>query len=503
MLTSLRAKVLLLLAAFGLTIAVALALITYQAIRAYYTDLQYDRSSEFAKRLVDIHPDIWKHYSDDPAGFGTKLEKYILYAPDTGLYLLDNDGRVLSSAGEKRLFWSNYQVDLTMVKASLANDSGQPIFADDPDIIGGICLVAAQQISWNSEAKGWLYVVVRNVDVDTEPLAMLRAYAVRTGAKIGLLTIALGVLLTMAIIALMTRPLAALTQVAERIKQSGFGAEIESPAMEIPHCSRDDEIGRLGRTFQEMLTRLREEMRRVTQADAKRREMVASVSHDLRTPLTALTAQLETVILKGCDMGEEQRTIFYERALHNAEHLRRLTDSLAEVSRLDNPEFKAQPEPMALGELTDDVVQRFALTAETKGVTLTVDYPDGLPLSELDASLIERALANLIDNALRVTPAGGRVDVAVSRTYDGLRVQVRDTGPGVAPDDQPRVFDLFYQASRHRENRGSSGLGLALVQRVAELHGGIAGLNSRLGQGSTFFIDLPRSPRMPQMPRTV
>ena len=110
MCTTLRARVLMLLAAFGLVITAALALISYQSVRAYYTDLEFKRSNEFAQRLVDIHTDLWKVYKDDPASFGEKLQKYILYAPNTGLYLLDNDGRVLSSAGEQRLFWSNYRV---------------------------------------------------------------------------------------------------------------------------------------------------------------------------------------------------------------------------------------------------------------------------------------------------------------------------------------------------------------------------------------------------------
>ena len=162
------------------------------------------------------------------------------------------------------------------------------------------------------------------------------------------------------------------------------------------------------------------------------------------------------------------------------------------MSRLDSPEFRAQPEPMALGELADDVVQRFASRAEAQGVRLAIDYPDGLPLTALDAGLIERALSNLIDNALRVTPRGGLVHVLVRHDAEGIRIEVSDTGPGVAQDDQERVFDLFYQASKHRESRGSSGLGLAIVRRVAELHGGTAGLSSTPGQGSTFFIRLPR-----------
>mgnify|MGYP003645783587 CR=1 FL=1 len=463
MCTTLRARVLMLLAAFGLVITAALALISYQSVRAYYTDLEFKRSNEFAQRLVDIHTDLWKVYKDDPASFGEKLQKYILYAPNTGLYLLDNDGRVLSSAGEQRLFWSNYRVDMNEVTGAMSSSPEQPIFADDPDMIGGKCLVAARQIMWQGEPRGWLYVVARNAEADTEPLAILKAYAMRTGLKISLLTIGLCVLLTMAIIALLTRPLVALTKVAEEIKQSGFTNDTNILGCIIPNCERDDEIGRLGRAFQEMLSRLREEMQRVTQADAKRRDSLPA----------------------------EQRKLLYQRALHNAEHLKRLTNSLAEISRLDNPEFKAQPEPMALGELTDDVVQRFIATAESRDVRLSVDYQDGLPMTAVDASLIERALSNLIDNALRVTPAGGTVAVSVEQRPDGVRVQVRDSGPGVAESDQPRVFDLFYQASKHREHRGSSGLGLALVRRVAELHGGIAGLQSEPGNGSTFFIDLP------------
>ena len=121
------------------------------------------------------------------------------------------------------------------------------------------------------------------------------------------------------------------------------------------------------------------------------------------------------------------------------------------------------------------------------------DYPDGLPLTRVDAALVERALSNLLDNALRVTPAGGRVTVKVRPEKAGVRVEVVDTGPGVLPEDQPKVFDRFFQTSRARDQRGASGLGLAIVKRVAELHGGQAGLRSEPGRGSTFFIELPLS----------
>ena len=116
------------------------------------------------------------------------------------------------------------------------------------------------------------------------------------------------------------------------------------------------------------------------------------------------------------------------------------------------------------------------------GIALAIEYPDGLPLTRADAALIERALSNLLDNALRVTPGGGQVTVRALRNAGGMRLEVADTGPGVAAEDQSRVFERFYQTSRHREHRGSSGLGLAIVKRVAELHGGSVGLRSEPGQ---------------------
>ncbi|MEZ5649628.1 MAG: HAMP domain-containing sensor histidine kinase [Burkholderiaceae bacterium] len=491
--TSLRARILFLVAVFGLAIASVLSIVLYNAVRNYYADMQYERSIRFAERLLAMHPDMWERYRARPSSFGDQLRQYTLYEPSVGLYLVGNDGRVLASAGESRLFWSSYQIDLDPVRAGGDASVRNPVFGDDPDAIGAKCIVAARPLVVDGEQRAWLYVVARNADTDTHPLHLLKTYAIAGAVKFALITLTVGALLTMAIIAMFTRPLVALTRVAERIKGTGFAEPFEVPINAIPHCSRNDEIGRLGRAFRDMLDRLRAEMERVTQADTKRREMVASVSHDLRTPLTALTAQLETIRLKADSLKPCEQAHLNERALHNATHLKNLIDALAEVARLDNPEFKAEREPMSLGELADDVVLRFGERADAAGVRLTLDYPDGLPLTPIDAGLIERALSNLIDNALRVTPQGGEVTVVVRPDTAEMRVEVSDTGPGIAPDEQPRVFDAFYQASKHRATRGSSGLGLAIVRRVAELHGGKAGLTSAPGKGSTFFIMLPQS----------
>lgn len=490
-LNSLRARVLALVAAFGLLTAAALALVMYQSVRMYYVDMVYQQSGGFLDRLLETTPDAWQQYESNKLGFSEFLQRVSLYSPNTGLYLLDPEGRVLATSGEGKIFWSNYRVDLDAVRNSLAEAPNRPIYADDPDAIDAKCIVAARGVMVDGRLRGWLYVVARSANLGSQTPALLKFYAIQTSVKVALLVLAIAVLLTMAMVAILTRPLVALTEVTDKIKHSGFAPALTERAF--PQCERNDEIGRLARSFRDMFERLKLEMQRVTRTDTMRREMVASVSHDLRTPLTALMGQLETVKLKANTISSQEQSDLIDRALLNAQHMRRLTNSLAELGKLDNPEFSAQLEPIAMGELADDIVQRHVTTAQLKGVNLVAEYADGLPLTRVDAALIERALSNLLDNALRVTPEGGQVRVRVLREAQAVRVEVADTGPGVARSEQERVFDRFYQTSSHRELRGSSGLGLAIVKRVAELHGGQVGLRSEPGQGAVFSIRLPDS----------
>jgi two-component system, OmpR family, sensor kinase len=493
-LDSLRARVLALVAGFGLLTALALSLVMFHSVKHYYVNTQYSQGGEFLERVLRDSPDIWSLYEANKKNFSERLARYTLYTPSSGLYLLDNEGRVLASSGEGKIFWSSYRVNVQAVAETMRRDPDEPVYGQDPDTVDGKCIVTARPVMVGTEQTGWLYMVVRSADLGSNTPAMLKSYAIRTAIKVGLLTLAIGVVLTMLMLAVLTKPLMALTKIVEQVKAKGFqtGFPMDLCGQLSSHAARQDEVGKLSRSFNEMLERLRQEMQRVTQADGQRREMVASVSHDLRTPLTALIGQLETVRLKRATMTHEDQAQFIDRALMNAQHLKRLTDALAELARLDNPEFRAQTEPMMLCELADDVVQRYASRAEEAGVTLNIEYLDHIPQANIDAQLIERALSNLLDNALRVTPASGSVTVQVAfNANSGYRVIVKDSGPGLPESEQTKVFERFYQSSAHRETRGSSGLGLAIVKRVAELHGGRAGVESELGKGAAFYLTLP------------
>jgi len=231
-----------------------------------------------------------------------------------------------------------------------------------------------------------------------------------------------------------------------------------------------------------------------------RRDLVANVSHDLRTPLVAMRGYLEVLATRGEQLPAEQRQGYVAIALRQCEQLGRLVDALFELAQLDFKGAALARESFALAELASDVVQKFALAAAEAGVDLASEAAPGLPLVDADLGLIERVLDNLIDNALRHTPAGGAVRITIEAVGNDVRVRVADTGAGIDAADLPHVFDRHWRGSASRRARGA-GLGLAIARRIVELHGTTIEVESEPARGTCFTFSLPgerASMRSPQ-----
>jgi signal transduction histidine kinase len=238
------------------------------------------------------------------------------------------------------------------------------------------------------------------------------------------------------------------------------------------------------------------ELRRL---DHFRREGVSNLSHDLRSPLTATVACLETLDGRWAGAaGRDDDRRLVEIALRNTRNAARLVQSLGDLAKLDEPEFRLRAEGIDVGELLDDICLRFAERARNHGVALVADHavgPGGQPpFARLDVELFERAIANLVDNALKFCRAGDGITLG-ARVEDGsVRVRVGDTGPGIAEADLPHLFDRFYQSRQSvapATGEGGRGLGLAIVKRIAELHGGTVSVSSRLGEGTEVVLSVP------------
>lgn len=225
-----------------------------------------------------------------------------------------------------------------------------------------------------------------------------------------------------------------------------------------------------------------------------RRDLIANVSHDLRTPLVSIRGYLELLAATGEALDDTQRRSYLETAVRQSEHLGVLIDELFELAKLDFKGLALQSEEFQIGELASDVLQKFRLMAAGKPIELMLEAMPGLPAVRADLSLIERVLDNLLGNALKHTPAGGCVKLHLRADDQGVRVSVIDNGVGIAPADLPHIFDRFYRGQAASDQRSGSargtGLGLAIARRILELHGQTIDVESD-ATGSTFRFTLP------------
>lgn len=287
-----------------------------------------------------------------------------------------------------------------------------------------------------------------------------------------------------------TRPVKRLTMDVAGLEQDSITA-IKQLAAQQPETTVNDVVAVLRNTFIELARKIAGQWDQLADSDRQRREFIANISHDLRTPLTSLLGYLETLSLKSATLTPQETQQYLATALRQGHKVRHLSQQLFELARLEHGSIKPQLERFAIGELIQDVAQKFDLTIETRQLHLQVDMPHSLPLINADVSMIERVVTNLLDNAVRHSPQGSTIRLKLWQEEAQLQVEVSDSGPGIDEALRDQLFQrpsvLGHQASR--EDRG--GLGLLIVRRMLELHGGgIRLMDSVSGARFRFFMPL-------------
>ena len=229
---------------------------------------------------------------------------------------------------------------------------------------------------------------------------------------------------------------------------------------------------------------------RLRQLERMRRDFVANVSHELRTPLTAIKGYAETLSDGALD-DRKAAVRFIAIISSHADRLNRLLDDLLDLSRLESEQMKIELEIYKLKNIIDTCIASVGPTAAQKHITIASDIPPDIQVT-CDAKLIEQALINLLDNAVKYTPEDGQIRVGIRRVGSGrVAVCVEDTGIGIPSEDLGRVFERFYRVDKGRSrDMGGTGLGLAIVRHIAEAHGERVSVESILGKGTTFSLEL-------------
>ena len=497
---SVRLKLALTIFATGLATALLVIATVVHAFDRFERETTYQRASNFLARVVAQYDNIVDLHERYPADFSAWLGSLVLFEPDSQLYLLDPQGRVLATTAKVALA-PDFRVAMGPVMQAAGAGRSPYVMGDDPERMDAHAVIKAEPlrravIRNTDPVAAYLYLVCHPGGEAASRWAAVRSSFGLPSLALIAAIVALTTVLAAWLTASITRPLAQLTAAVAGVSREGLEAGASSGAL--PTVGRD-EFGQLAAVFRQMLDTLRRQWAALRRLDHFRREAVSNLSHDLRSPLTATVACLETLeagLAASSDsrdaasaQAQAQRGLI-EVALRNTRNAARLVQSLGDLAMLDEPEFRLQPVAVDAGELLDDIALRFAERARAKQVTLTAQH-EPTAAAWLDIELFERALANLLDNALKFSRPGDRIDVEARQVGQRLQVTVSDTGPGIAPGDLPHLFDRFYQSRQSvapATGEGGKGLGLAIVKRIAELHGGAVAVRSAIGQGTTVTL---------------
>jgi signal transduction histidine kinase len=465
----------------------------------------------------------------EPERMKALAEHVMAINPAVEVYLLDQSGRVLAHALEPAPAQNpvGALVDMAPMQRLLRAAAEQraradvrlPVLGTDPREPGRSNTFTVAPVAGPGGKMGYLYIVLEGRKAQQAAASLSNSEALRAAALGAVLATLLAAVVLVIVWQQLTRPLRRLTA-----QVRAFRIEGEPMVAEGRGGHDGDEIGVLRRAVRAMQRRIAAQFVSLEDADRQRRELVSSISHDLRTPLSSIRGYVETVLLRDEALGPEQRAAHLRTALRHTELLGRRIADLFELSKLDAGRVLPRQEVFCLAELLQDVVQNYRLAAQQRGVALGLSAGSHAKARvRADIAMIERVLQNLIDNALRCTAAGGRVELAIEDRGAFLQISVSDTGRGIARQHLPHIFERYArvaEADAARSGRtatvdgvraveavetleapepaevteaSSSGLGLAIVKRILDLHGSAVRVHSELKRGTRFEFLLPHA----------
>ncbi len=492
-----------------LCIAMIAALGTFQIVLAVKTTrlhlMQVDQSMnrELATHILN---DNWFTDPDDLLAndFGEIFERLMKINPSAEIYLLDPQGDILRySAPPERV--KTKHVSLLPIATFLEGSADYPIVGDDPRNPDAPKAFSAAPVQKNGEITGYLYVVLGGEAYQSATKMFRDSHILR----LSLATTIAGLLLALVLgIFASYRMAGRIKQLARsmiRFSRADFRVAPEALALAPP--GKGDEIDALGHSFHRMARRIQDQLVSLDAMDQSRRELIMHISHDLKTPLATLNGYLETLMMRWQQLSKEQRDAYLDSSLSFSRKLGQMIADLFELAQLDIVERPVKDETFSMDELVQDVCLRFRFDAEARDVSLVSQIAAPGHFVTADISLIERALANLIDNAIKFTPPGGRVMVSVEQRDGNVMTTVADTGIGMDEKDLTSIFERFYCIERQHHgidcverpawHAGGTGLGLAITKRIVELHNGRIQVESTINQGTTLTFSLAASPPDP------
>ena len=443
-----------------------------------------------AEHLANDNP-LLKQGVYDYEALSNLFHTLMILGPSFEFYFVDPKGKILTYSakpGEVK----REKIDLLPVLALINQQQALPIYGDDPRSTNGKKIFSVSGVYNDGNLQGYLYVILGSQIYDSifsrvqSNQLLSQSMAVVAGLVVFFFAVLLGLL------RFLTMPLKALNKDIQAFKQAKF----EKSKVNLRHwpAAKNNELHELGQTFNSMAEQINYLLAQLQNNDTQRRELLAHLSHDLRTPLASLQGYLETIQLKGDELEADKRQSFVDVAYKNANQLKRLVDQIFELAHLEGGQVTVSMETFPLGELLYDIGAKFAIKFQQAQLDFVVEPQHAEINVYADIGKLERVLSNLIENAIRHTKAGGKITLKVNE-LEGQKISVAviDNGSGIAEKELPYIFDARYRASNAVDDKKQhGGLGLAISQKLMGLMHADISVESKLGVGTQFNVKLNR-----------
>jgi len=404
--------------------------------------------------------------------------------PSIEIYLLDLEGKLLSYSADPHAVMRS-RVSLEPIRAFLSGAEKYPL-GDDPRSHDKQKAFSVTEVPSGAAPEGYLYVVLRGEQYDALESMAFQGFWARAGLWSMALSLSVGLLAGLAIFYWLTKRLRRVSRRIEEFSESDFKRWSTSKVSD----GSEDEIAQIEQIFEQMAARIQSQLTALTDKDKQRRQLVAQVSHDLRTPLASMLGYIESLKLKRNNLSAEEQEEFLEIAYRQGRRLSHMVDSLFQLSSLEAKEVKPQLEPFVPLELLFDIRQKYAIRLQEAGLSLEIEHDQSGEFAMGDVSLFERVLDNLIDNAMVHAAASSLITLRIENSAEHIGISVSNQGKPIDESELDAVFDPFYRSDSHSADRRHAGLGLAISRRIMEsLKGSILVKNT--ADGVVFTVYLP------------
>lgn len=474
------------IAATFLLILILLSAI-YLYIAQFTAEMYFQEANQQLNRYVAPHiADEYKIFNGNEID-DEQLQKIFrnteILSPSNEIYLLDTGGNILTYyAPDKKIELT--KIPLEPINDFINDETESFHMGHDPKDPHMEKTFSAAAIYEAGELKGYLYIILEGEVYKDALDFVFGSYILRLAVRSMSITLAAAMIISLIGLLLITKNIRIMHSVIREFKNGDYNIRM--------NLRGKGELTEFASAYNEMADTIVRNMEDLKTMDNLRRDLVANVSHDLRTPLANIQGYVETLIIKYDLLSDDERKKYMNIILSSTEKLRKLVEELFELSKLEAKERKPNPEPFSIAELVQDVQQKNILLAGSKNIELKVNLKYDLPIVYADIGMMERVIQNLIDNSMKFTPEGGIINIELNRNGEMVSVKVSDSGCGIGKDHISKIFDRYNRGKRFNiTNEDGLGLGLAIVKKILEVHNTNITVESSEGKGTSFSFLVP------------